>query len=161
MAVNLKEKRDLLYKQARELFAELISLNCTRKKKVKSVMAGVFIGLSPLWGLQTITSVFASYIFKLNKVLTIGASFISLPPLIPVIIYGGYQFGGVFFPNRAIYPDYSENISYGVIIDGFWQYLVGSIILATLVSLLAGALAYLLLRFWIEGNNENISHQEE
>src|SRR5690606_1124640 len=63
-------------------------------KKSLSVALAVFIGLSPLWWFQTVIVLFLAYIFRLNKLIAFAFSNISLPPLIPFIIYASLKIGG-------------------------------------------------------------------
>ena len=48
---------------------------------------GVFMGIVPIWGFQMITAAFLAHLFRLNKALVLVASNISLPPMMPFIIY--------------------------------------------------------------------------
>ncbi|HMT30816.1 MAG TPA: DUF2062 domain-containing protein, partial [Bacteroidia bacterium] len=73
---------------------------------------------------------------------------ISLPPLIPLIIYLSYQIGGYWIPASAVPLDFSKDISVEDIHVNFMQYLYGSITLAILSSLIAGLVTYVLLEFF-------------
>lgn len=55
---------------------------------------GVFMGIVPIWGFQMLVAIFLSHLLKLNKILVLVASNISLPPMIPFIIYFSYKTGG-------------------------------------------------------------------
>src|SRR5690606_24024461 len=72
---------------------DLLHSEDSNLKKSLSVALGVFIGLSPLWGLQTIVVLFLAFIFRLNKLIAFAFSNVSLPPLIPFIIYGSMKIG--------------------------------------------------------------------
>ena len=137
---GLKEK---FIKVAAELFSTSGTIRC----KTLSVATGVFIGLSPVRGFQTVTAIAASYLFRLNKILTIGFSAISLPPLIPLSIYGSYKLGGVILGNRAIDIDYNSIKDFKEITTGVLQFVTGSLVMALIVSSVAGLTTYLILRW--------------
>ena len=58
-----------------------------------AIGSGVFMGLMPIWGYQIICALALAHLMKLNKVITLVAANISLPPLIPFIVFGGYWTG--------------------------------------------------------------------
>ena len=41
------------------------------------------MGIVPIWGFQMLAALFLSYIFRLNKIIVLLFSNISIPPLIP------------------------------------------------------------------------------
>ncbi len=92
------------------------------------------------------TAIAASYLFRLNKILTIGSSAISLPPLIPVIIYGSYRLGGLILGSGAIDPDYNSIKDFRDITEGMLQFVTGSLVMALIVSSVAGLTTFLILR---------------
>lgn len=117
----------------------------TNGRKTLSVMVGVFIGIIPIWGWQIATAILVSMVFKLNKMMTIVSSNISIPPMIPVVIYGSYLMGGLFVKEDAIKLDYDSGITLEYISRNFLQYLVGSFALAFSAALLLGIFTYIML----------------
>jgi SAM-dependent methyltransferase len=57
------------------------------------VFWGIFIGVVPIYGLQTLTAICMAAIFKLNKPLTLGATFINNPILQPSLIFFSIEMG--------------------------------------------------------------------
>ncbi len=149
--MNEKQNRSRFKEDLARVTAELFSTSGTIRCKTLSVATGVFIGLSPIWGFQTVTAIAASYLFRLNKILTIGSSAISLPPLIPLIIYGSYLLGGFIIGSGAITPEFNSITGFRDITEGMLQFVIGSIVLALIVSSVAGLTTYLVLR-WQERN---------
>ncbi len=112
-------------------------------KKSKAIMLGLFIGIAPLWGFQTFLVIMLASIFKLNKAIAFLFSNISIPPFIPFIIYVSYQMGAIILGNKMDATLNIENIKSGTdIFKGMAQYVIGSFIFATLVSLVSGGIAY-------------------
>jgi uncharacterized protein (DUF2062 family) len=111
-------------------------------------MVGIFIGVTPIWGLQTIVAIILSHVLNLNKVLTIVACSLTIPPLIPAIAYVSFLIGGVFIKHNGVILDYSQGITLGNISGGFWQYCLGSILLAFVTAILFGLMTYCLLTIY-------------
>jgi glycosyltransferase involved in cell wall biosynthesis len=139
--------RKLKKKGLKKFFLEnVLESNDSNARKSTSIALGVFIGISPFWGFQTILVLALAVLFKLNKAIAFTFSNISFPPLIPFVIYGSLKIGSYFISadkglviNTAMtFEDIQKNIS---------QYLIGSFILATLMAILFGLTSYLLLTF--------------
>ncbi|MCM4158831.1 DUF2062 domain-containing protein [Antarcticibacterium flavum] len=114
-------------------------------KKAAAVALGVFVGMSPFWGLHTLLVFLLAATFKLNKVIAFIFSNISIPPLIPVIIYASYQLGSLI-TGRGLNWELSLNDfdSGAEIMQGLGQYLLGSFALAGIVALLLWIVFYFL-----------------
>ncbi len=105
-------------------------------KKAAAIAMGVFVGISPFWGLHTLLVFVLAAIFKLNKVIAFLFSNISIPPLIPVIIYASYQVGSVLMGNgykwELSLTDFDSSTK---VFEGLWQYILGSMALALFISI--------------------------
>ena len=109
-----------------------------------SVCLGVFIGLTPFWGYQIILIVLLAQLLKLNKAIAFIAGNISIPPMIPLILYLSYNIGGVFFAHSTPIS-FSKDLSLEMVRNNFFQYLIGAFILATAAALIISVVTYLLL----------------
>lgn len=117
------------------------------EKMAVSIGFGVFMGIAPVWGFQTALVITLSVFFRLNKVLAFAFSNISLPPFIPLIIYASLLVGGVILPSSNFKELFElETINFGTIQQHLIQYLVGSLILSTVMGLLVGFVSYILIR---------------
>lgn len=113
-------------------------------KKSAAIALGVFIGISPFWGFQTVLLLFFATIFKLNKVIAYMASNVSFPPFIPFVIYGSLKMGSFFVSTDApLILD--SSLTLDDIQKNATQYIVGSLTLASVLALSSGLLSYLLL----------------
>jgi len=110
-----------------------------------SVGFGVFMGIIPIWGFQLITAIALSVLFRLNKALVIISANISLPPLIPFIIFLSYKVGALWITDNTIELNFTSDITIESIHENFLQYLYGSITLAIGSALSFGIITYLLL----------------
>lgn len=97
---------------------------------------GVFWGIFPAWGYQMILAAAAAHLLKLNKAITLVSSNISIPPMIPFILYGSYLVGGVVLCSSRVID--FQNITLEAVYQDLWQYLVGAAVLAVV----AGAVTY-------------------
>ncbi len=112
-------------------------------KKASAIMLGLFIGISPLWGFHTILVITLAAVFKLNKAIAFLFSNVSIPPLIPFIIYASYQIGAVLMGKEIDATLNIEEIKSGTdVFKSLGQYVIGSFALAIIVSLISGVIAY-------------------
>jgi glycosyltransferase involved in cell wall biosynthesis len=122
-------------------------------KKSAAIALGIFIGISPFWGFQTILLFTFAALFKLNKVIAYLSSNVSFPPFIPFIIYCSLKMGSYFVANdvplildsSATLDDIQKNAT---------QYIVGSLILASVSALFFGFISYLLLSAFTKKRSE-------
>lgn len=112
-----------------------------------SVMFGVFMGVVPIWGYQLITAIAIAYLLRLNKFIVIVAANISIPPMIPIILYLSYITGGwvLSVKNGVVF---SNDISLAWVRDNLYQYIVGSFVFAVILSIIIGMITFVLLKLW-------------
>jgi uncharacterized protein (DUF2062 family) len=115
------------------------------RKLTFSVMLGVFMGIVPIWGYQLITAIALAYVLKLNKVIVIVAANISIPPMIPFIIYFSYLTGGIILSSDQSMP-FTTEISLTWVRDNLFQYVIGAISLAVLAAAFFGLLTFIFLK---------------
>lgn len=113
-------------------------------KKSFSVGSGVFSGIVPLWGFQTGLAILISIVFKLNKPLTILSSNISVPPMIPVVIYASIGMGSLITIGKWEVK-LPEQFSMDLIYQDFTKYIVGAIVLAITSGLFATFITWILI----------------
>jgi uncharacterized protein (DUF2062 family)/trans-aconitate methyltransferase len=58
-----------------------------------AVFFGIFIGIVPIYGFQTLAAVGIALLFRLNKPLTVACTFINNPLLLPLIIFSSVELG--------------------------------------------------------------------
>lgn len=138
--------RNLKKKSLKQFLKEdILGTDDSNKVKASSIALGVFIGIAPLWGLQSFLAIFLATVFRLNKSLSFACSNISIPPMIPIIIWLSLQVGAIFIPQKTTISSY-QHITFDIISDHLLQYLVGSITLATVTALIFGFSSYFLLQ---------------
>jgi len=149
--------RDLFRKLKKKGFKKFLLENIlesddSNAKKALSIALGVFIGISPFWGFQTVIVLFLAVLFKLNKAISFAFSNISFPPLIPFVIYGSLKLGALFISgNMPLVLD--RSITFDDVKNNIAQYLIGSFILASLSAVIFGLTGYLLLSLFSTSKN--------
>jgi uncharacterized protein (DUF2062 family) len=116
--------------------------------KAISIAFGVFMGVLPIWGFQLVTAIFLAIVFKLNKPLVIVAANISIPPMLPLIIFASYKAGAFWMGHHAMPIVFSRSISLDSIKNNLQQYIYGSITLAIVAGIFFGLLAFILLKLF-------------
>ncbi|TNF32183.1 MAG: DUF2062 domain-containing protein, partial [Bacteroidetes bacterium] len=107
----------------------------TNLRKAVSIGFGFFFGVLPIWGFQLLIGIPTAIFLRMNKVLFIAAANISLPPLIPFIIFFSYLLGQPFFDAEPIPFEQLSTLTLENIHDSYIQYVIGAIILAVMLGL--------------------------
>ncbi len=132
--------RSLKKKDIRQfLKEEVLESNDSPRIKAFSMALGVFWGIVPLWGFQTLGVLGSAYALRLNKLIAFAFSNVSLPPFIPLIIFGSLK-AGSWLVDSPVMPD--GPLSLEVVQLHLVQYLVGSSVLAVLLALITGSAGY-------------------
>lgn len=111
--------------------------------KSLSLGFGVFMGIFPIWGFQLLIGIPLAILFRLNKVLFIAAANISIPPMIPFIVYGSFLVGQ-YFTSDAINPAQFLDFSLETIKTNTYQYLIGAVLLSCIAFFAVTVSSYLL-----------------
>lgn len=137
-----------LKKLNKENIKFFIKKNITRSKESNIRLAaamgwGAFCGILPIWGYQLVFALVSAHLLHLNKVLAVVFSNVSLPPLIPFILYGSLMIGAWIRGCTSVFS--LHEISFAVVSESIWQYVIGSVVLAFAVGTAVFLLAFALL----------------
>lgn len=113
-------------------------------KKALSVAVGIFFGIIPIWGYQLVTAIAFAYFFKLNKAIVIVAANISIPILLPFILYASLKTGELVTGLKSsitIHNIDMQNIKSNLVV-----YLTGASVLAVVFSIFMGIVTYFILK---------------
>jgi uncharacterized protein (DUF2062 family) len=145
--------KGLRKKSIKEFFREyIINSKDSNARLAVSVALGLFIGVTPIWGWQIVTTFGLAHLFKLNKFVAVSASNISLPPVLPFIIFVSYVLGGWAMGVKMSNLHYIHGLGFQWIKENLIQYLLGSLILGFLLAIVLGPLTYLLLALFRKKN---------
>src|SRR5690554_133701 len=123
---------------------DLLGSDDSAKKKSLSIALGVFIGLSPLWGFHTLSVIFLAVFLRLNKVIAFAFSNVSLPPFIPFIVFGSLKLGSWILGEQFVLT-ISEIDPSVELMKHLKSYIVGSLALSVIMSIVAGLTGYAIL----------------
>lgn len=112
-----------------------------------AVGLGLFFGIAPFWGVQMLLAATVAHWLRWNKAITLLASNISIWPLTPFFVSGGLILGHWLFTGQVADLAH-QKITIELAMKFFWQWFIGSLVLATVVSLPGAALTYLLARLF-------------
>jgi uncharacterized protein (DUF2062 family) len=110
-----------------------------------AVGLGLFFGIVPIWGFQMVVAATVAHFLRLNKVITLVASNISIPPVAPFIIAGAFILGHWMFTGEILKLA-PPQMTGAKTFEYVRQWLVGSVALALIVAAVGTAGTYVLAR---------------
>jgi uncharacterized protein (DUF2062 family) len=139
----------------------LLDSNESVMRKSAGVAFGVFMGIVPIWGFQFVSALVLAHFMKLNKAIVGLAAQISVPPMIPLLLYASLRTG-----QWLLGKDMSETISTehltlettkqllheylfsGKVLQHLYEYLLGSMVFAVIMALVFGFVAFVSLKLF-------------
>lgn len=100
------------------------------------------MGIVPIWGFQLAVAITLSFLFRLNKALVIIAANISIPPIIPVILFLSHRAGSYWMGEKAQWISFSTEITFELVQNNFVQYVLGAVTLAILAGIFFTGITY-------------------
>ena len=110
--------------------------------KALSIAFGIFMGIFPIMGFQLLVGIPLAHLMRLNKAIFVTAAHISIPPMIPVLVFGSYKLGGLFVDNPKNNLLFSEGLTMEMVQENFLQYVVGAVALSIIMAVIAGMISY-------------------
>jgi len=130
--------RKLNFKNLKKVWKEeVIASHESAEKKALSVGVGLFFGIVPIWGFQFALAIFSAIFFKLNKVIVGLTAQISIPPMIPFVLYASIK-TGEYVLNEKVNLDFSKLVSFDTL-NNLYVYYIG----ATVLSIVAGIVGFI------------------
>lgn len=157
--VPLRAFRYLTKNKFTKVVKEQILLHNENPTKVSAAIGfGIFMGIVPIWGFQMLVAALLAHAFRLNKIIVLAFSNISLPPAIPFIVYFSYAMGGLVMDNPYTFT--TETIDYlrdQIMSGGFYnalnefgysilQYVIGALMLGFTLGITAFIVSYIVIR---------------
>ncbi len=127
------------------------------KKRMKAILAldshpshiaggfavGVFIGITPLFGLHTPLAIASAYIFRLNKITTITGAWLNTPLTVVPVLMASYRLG------EFILGQSPQSVSFEIL---DWHHLKGyaaALFIGSSIIGLAAALLSYFICYWM------------
>lgn len=137
--------------RARQFAALLLKEKLDPGHAAAAVFLGIFIGIVPIYGFQTLAAVGVALLFRLNKPLTVAATFINNPLLQPLIVVASVDLGcllrGSPFP-----PWNASSLTAGHLKQELLAWIIGSVPLGILVGGVGAAITAALVQLKAPAN---------
>ena len=125
---------------------EIIAKHESPASKANSVALGLFFGIVPIWGFQFATALIVAHLLKLNKVVVGLTAQISVPPMIPFILYGSVKTGEIVL-NQKVHITFNHMLSLETL-NNLYVYSVGACVLSVVVALGGWVFTFLSLKLF-------------
>ena len=151
--------RITLKQRARQIWQKLSHLNATPNQIAAGFSIGIFVGFLPLNPSPTITAIVVAWLLKRNVIAAVAgaAAAILYLPLLPLIWLTEYRLGKLILPVR--HPLALDQATLWDVLQKGWDVyaamFVGSIIIATPVTLLTYLVVKRLAEKWARQKNES------
>jgi glycosyltransferase involved in cell wall biosynthesis len=123
----------------------ILSSSDSNLRLAVAVGFGIFMGIVPVWGWQLLTALGLAHVFKLNKPIVGLAAQISIPPMIPLILFGSYYTGALILGNDVSLLHFKNEIDFAMIKQDVIQYIIGSFALATIAGIIATFISFFII----------------
>ncbi len=139
----------------------ILNPNESAVTKANSMAFGAFMGIVPIWGFQLLLGIPLAHFMKLNKTLFILAANISIPPMIPLIVFLSYKMGKPWMGSRAVDISFTKQLTLKHMGQNLEQYLYGSLTLAVLAAFLFWLMTFIFLKLTKKGKTllANSNHE--
>lgn len=142
--------------QARKFITLLLKERLDPGRAAAAVFLGIFIGIVPIYGFQTLAAVGVALLFRLNKPLTVAGTFINNPMLQPLIVVSSVELGcflrgGSFQPVSAlaIAPTHLSK-------EQLFIWVIGSVALAILVGGVGAAITAVVVHLHLKASANSV-----
>ena len=129
----------------------LLAVKDTPHRISMAFAVGIFIGISPLFGIHTILGLLVAHLFKLNRFVTIVGVYITNPwTIIPIYTFCTWV-GAKCLGIQKILPDIDwGHITFSTLLKDLgpllMPFLVGTVLIASLASVVSYAIIYKVLK---------------
>lgn len=104
---------------------------------------GVFCGIIPVWGYQMVFAGETAHLLKLNKLIAVVFSNVSIAPMIPFILYASMVIGAYILDMRNIFSLHTVSLDNVGLSLG--QYVVGSVVFAIISGVVVFIISYIVM----------------
>lgn len=124
---------------------QIIHSKDTNLRISEAVALGIFMGIVPIWGYQMVVAFALAHLLKLNKIITLVASNISIPPMIPFILFGSYWAGCKILSQPLLFS--FRELTLEKVGTVLLQYVLGSFVFGAACAFLFGLIVFAILAF--------------
>lgn len=129
-----------ILRQAKLMLVRFVRLRGEPDEIAKGIALGIFIGMTPTFGLQMVIAIFLAYLLKENRLAALVGVWVTNPVTAPVIYAIEYEVGRILLKMpRAALPG---ELSFGAFADLSYDVLAPLWLGSVIAGVLCGSLAY-------------------
>ena len=147
----------------KDLIKKLLHVEDTAERTALAYSIGIFLGYSPFLGFHTLLGIAVAFLFKLNRVAVLLGAWSNFPwwlvPYYTIATWLGMWVMGFQIDRLTLKEMFRSGMEQGFVSSGFWirvtsqwgfllSFMIGSLILALLLSLAAYPLSLKWIRFY-------------
>jgi glycosyltransferase involved in cell wall biosynthesis len=136
--LNRENRRDFLNKH-------ILLTGDTNIQIALAIGMGIFTGILPVWGFQLMLAIGMAHIFGVSKFIASVAANISIPPMIPLILYLSYLTGCIVL-DTSVKISFSRELSVKSFEDYVLTYVIGACVLSIVMGISSGLISFVLLK---------------
>jgi len=137
----------VFFRKVRNIFLLELKSNATPNKAALSFSLGIFFGIFPIFGFQTLAAILAAKLMRLNRPLAVLGTIVLLPFMVPIVV-AAVWFGSLIHSSAGLAtlnPHtlamlFLENKQEFILENG--KYFITG---CTIISILAGTLSYFIV----------------
>jgi uncharacterized protein (DUF2062 family) len=122
------------------IFLSLLKEHRSPKEAALALGLGVLVGCTPFFGFHTFIILLLSPLLRLNAPLLWIGTQISIPPLAPLLAFASVHIGLYVMGENPVFPSNPWSLQSGMEFFSYW--ILGSLILGTILSAVTMSLAY-------------------
>lgn len=124
----------------------ILSVKDTPQRTSIAFALGIFIGMSPLFGIHTFLGLAVAYLFRLNKLVTIVGVYVTNPwTIIPIYTFSTWV-GAKLLGINKILPDIDwSHITFSSVIKDLGPLLMPFIVGTLLIGVLSSVVSYIII----------------
>ncbi|MFZ0772750.1 MAG: DUF2062 domain-containing protein [Candidatus Sulfotelmatobacter sp.] len=131
--------------RVRQFATTLLKEGLDPGRAAAAVFLGIFIGIVPIYGFQTLAAVGVALFFKLNKPLTVAGTFINNPLLQPLIIVASVELG-YFLRSGSFRPFHLSALAGPHMKEELLGWVIGSVALGILAGGVGAAITAVVIQ---------------
>ncbi len=130
----------IFIEKIKRFFLGLVMLNSSPERIAFGVAVGVFIGVTPLYGMHTLLALFAAMLIpRTNKIAILAGTNITIAPLAPFVSWAGYTLG-CFILRNPQYPPLNWEMIKALRVDSvtflYYPLFLGSLALGLVLAVI-------------------------
>jgi uncharacterized protein (DUF2062 family) len=137
----------------RQFATTLLTEKLDPGRAAAAVFLGLFIGIVPIYGLQTIVALGLALLFRLNKPLTLASTFINNPLFLLPTIASSVELG-CFLRSGRFQPWNLAALTRAHLKEEFISFVVGSLVLGIIIGILGAAITAVIVHCKSNSNSE-------